>query len=125
MSSVKMYKIPDGVKKQADIALKLRENGFKGGTQTGWSRARQLKNCQFISADVIKIMKAWFARHGPDANNGGTSYPGYKKWLRDEKPMKGSKSDKNKYRGAVSWLLWGGDEGFRWVSNIDISGHSK
>ena len=32
-------------------------------------------------------MRTWFARHGPDASNGGTSYPGYCKWVNDGKPI--------------------------------------
>jgi len=51
-------------------------------------------------------MRSWFARHGPDAKNGGTSYSGYCKWIDDGMPMNKGLS---KYKGAVSWLNWGGD----------------
>ena len=63
-------------------------------------------------------MRTWFARHGPDAKNGGTSYPGYLRWIEDGKPFTGK--GKNKYRGAVSWLIWGGDAAYLWLKTIKI-----
>ena len=36
-------------------------------------------------------MLTWFSRHGPDARNGGTSYPGYFKWLENGSPTQGTK----------------------------------
>lgn len=117
------YKVPLSVKKEAEIGLLLRKNGFEGGTSTGWGRGKQLKECEYVSKHTIKIMKAWFARHGPRAKNGGTSYPGYKKWVKNGKPKTPSSppnSNKNDYRGAVSWLIWGGDEGLKWVDSINL-----
>ena len=110
-------KIPKKVKKEAEIGIKLLNKGFKGGTQTGWSRARQLVNNDTIDVHSLADMRTWFARHGPDAKNGGTSYPGYLRWVDDNKPFSGNK---NKYRGAVSWLIWGGNAAYTWLKTPRI-----
>ena len=66
-------------------------------------------------------MRTWFARHGPDARNGGTSYPGYCNWVEDNKPMKpGRGISKNGYRGAVAWLIWDGDAAYKWLKTKKI-----
>ena len=114
----KQIKIPKKVKKQADLGLKLLDKGYNGGTQTGWNRARQLSNNEYIDLDSLADMRTWFSRHGPDAKNGGTSYPGYLRWLEDKKPMNGK--GKNKYRGAVAWLIWGGDAAYTWLKTKKI-----
>lgn len=114
------YKVPLAVKREAKLGLYMKQAGFAGGTSTGWARAQQLLKCDTVSARTIKTMKAWFARHGPRAKNGGTSKPGYNKWVRDGKPTVPTVHTKNIYRGAVSWLVWGGDSAFRWVDNISL-----
>jgi len=111
-----MVKIPDDVRKAARLGLKLRLAGFEGGTQTGWDRAEQLSG-RMIDLDSLADMRTWFARHGPDASNGGTSYPGYLRWIEDGRPMSGNYSG---YRGAVSWLIWGGDAAYLWLKSKDI-----
>lgn len=110
-------KIPQTVAKEARLGLKLLSNGFTGGTQTGLDRARQLSNDKKIDVKSLADMRSWFARHGPDAKNGGTSYPGYCGWVRDGKPMD---NPIKKYRGAVSWLIWGGDGAYRWLKTKEI-----
>ena len=110
-------KIPISVKNQAEISLNLKDLGFKGGTETGWNRAEQLSNDKCIDLESLADMRTWFARHGPDAANGGTSYPGYLKWKSDDSPMD---SGFNNYRGAVSWLLWGGDPAYTWLKTPKI-----
>lgn len=110
----KGYKVPQKVKTEAQKGLDMHSAGFKGGTQTGWNRARQLVRCDTVSAKTIKTMKAWYARHTY------TSYPGYKKWVKAGKPMKVTTSNKNIYRGAVAWLIWGGDAAKEWVNSIDL-----
>lgn len=106
--------IPKQVRKTAAVGINLLKNGFKGGTSTGWARAKQLAGDRKISVADLKIMRAWFARHGPTASNGGTSYRGYKKWLKDGCPT--TTQNKSKYRGAVAWLIWGGDAARDWVT---------
>ena len=111
--------IPRAVADQAALGLKLRRNGYQGGTQTGWMRARQLtNNKKKIDVKSLADMRAWMARHGPDASNGGTSYRGYLKWKRDGMPMHAS--NKAAYRGAVAWLLWGGDAAYMWLKTAAV-----
>jgi hypothetical protein len=110
-------KIPINVEKEAKLGLELLKNGFAGGTQTGWDRAEQLANGKMIDVNSLADMRTWFARHGPDAKNGGTSYPGYCQWVQDGKPMNNPSRD---YRGAVSWLIWGGDAAYEWLKTKEI-----
>ena len=98
----------------------MRENGFKGATETGWNRGEQLANEDKISLLDLSHMRRWFARHGPDAANGGTSYPGYINWIEDGSPLEATSSNKNKYRGAVGWLLWGGSAAYLWLKKPKI-----
>ena len=93
------------------------KNGFAGGTKTGWDRAKQLANDTKIDVSSLADMRTWFARHGPDARNGGTSYPGYCKWLQDGQP---TNNPSRNYRGAVSWLIWGGDAAYEWLKTKEI-----
>jgi len=109
-----MYKIPQSVKNEALKGLEMHRRGFAGGTITGWSRAKQLSTCDSVSAKTIKTMKAWYARHTY------TSYPGYKKWVNQGSPMNLTKENRNKYRGAVAWLIWGGDPAKNWVNGINL-----
>jgi hypothetical protein len=110
-------KIPEDVQIEANISLDMKEQGFEGGTDTGIGRAEQLANDDCIDLECLAAMRTWFARHGPDAKNGGTSYPGYLKWKKDGCPMSRSF---NEYRGAVSWLLWGGDAAYKWLKTPEI-----
>lgn len=109
-------KIPKDVREAALTGQKLMSNGFKGGTETGWARAKQLSG-KYIDAGSLADMRTWFARHGPDAKSGGTSYPGYLKWINAGSPMD---SGHGSYRGAVSWLIWGGDAAYKWLKTDKI-----
>lgn len=111
-TSRKKYKVPEAAKKAAEMGLKMHSSGFKGGTKTGWSRARQLIKCDYVSDRTIKTMKAWFARHTL------VSYPGYQKWARNGKPTQVTRENKAIYRGAVAWLIWGGDPAKKWLEEI-------
>lgn len=112
-----MFRIPEKVKSDARLGLKMISFGFKGGTETGWKRATQLARSKSIDAASLAAMRSWFARHGPDAANGGTSYPGYCKWIQDGSPLSKGFSQ---YRGAVAWLIWGGDAAYRWLKTKRI-----
>lgn len=114
--------IPREVREAAKTGLKLLQAGFEGGTQTGWDRGRQLAEDQTIDVGSLADMRTWFARHGPDARHGGTSYPGYCKWLEMGSPEDPEKSgvDKGDFRGAVSWLIWGGDRAYTWLKTPQI-----
>ena len=112
------FAIPDSVKREAKLGLDLRHAGYQGGTPTGWGRARQLIVQPSLDIQTLRTMRAWFARHGPGAANGGTSYRGYQRWINDGRPMSGQGS--NKYRGAVAWLIWGGTSAYNWIRSAPI-----
>ena len=112
-----LIKIPRKVREDALVGIAMLDEGFKGGTQTGWDRANQLAYDEYIDSRSLADMRTWFARHGPDAKNSGTSYPGFCKWLEDGMPMDESIS---KYKGAVSWLIWGGDAAYKWLKTSEI-----
>lgn len=106
------YTIPASVKEAALLGLKMHSAGFKGGTTTGWNRARQLAKCEKVSEKTIRTMKAWYARHTY------TSYPGYQKWKKAGSPTTPTLQTMNIYRGAVAWLIWGGDPAKKWLDGI-------
>lgn len=110
-------KIPANVRKQAQLGNKMVKLGFAGGTETGWNRGLQLANDDTIDSRSLADMRTWFARHGPDAIGGGTSYPGYCQWLKDGKPLEQGSSE---YRGAVSWLIWGGNAAYKWLKTDKV-----
>jgi len=92
--------------------MKLKKQGWKGTIETGMKRAKQLAYDDNIDIEDAIVMNAWFARHKY------TSKPGYDKWKKDEKPM--DISQKNKRRGVISWLSWGGNPGYRWINSKKI-----
>ena len=81
----------------AEKGLRLREQFGRGGTMIGVGRARQLMARKPVSADIVKRMASYFARHNVDkrAANFG--------------------DDGNPSAGYVAWLLWGGDAGKEWA----------
>ena len=109
--------IPEEVRKEAKNGLKLINIGFQGGTETGWNRAKQLSG-KTIDPESLSVMRAWFARHGPDAANGGTSYRGYLNWHKQGRPT--LNVPKGSLRGAVAWLIWGGDPAYLWLKSPQI-----
>jgi hypothetical protein len=111
-----MIQIPEEVKKEAKDGIKLTKMGFNGGTLTGWNRAKQLSG-KTIDPESLSVMRAWFARHGPDAINGGTSYRGYINWHKAGRP---TNVPKDSLRGAVAWLIWGGDAAYLWLKSTKI-----
>lgn len=126
------FVIPAAVKKTAQLSLALKKVGFAGGVETGIKRAQQLARCKRIRDEDALVMRNWFARHGPNAKNGGTSYRGYsrdKAWIQPlvNAVVRGTKTPaqaakiaaetrpRSKSRGAIAWLLWGGDAGYNWI----------
>ena len=114
-------KIPEKVSDNAKMGLLLRDEGFSGGTQTGWNRGEQLANNSTIDLQSLADMRTWFARHGPDAGNGGTSYPGYCEWVKLGAPTSTKEFSKDEFKGAVSWLIWGGDDAYTWLKSQKVS----
>lgn len=103
-----MIKVPSGVKKEAALSFKLSKLGFKGGLETGWLRAKQLVEEEYISIQDLKYMRNWYARHYY------TSRPNYMKWIKAGKPLT---SDWHNTRSILSYLIWGGESGLKWVNS--------
>lgn len=66
-------------------------------TAVGLARARDLANRRPLSLRTVRRMASYFARHAVDARGRG--------WGVDSK-------------GWQAWLLWGGDAGAAWVSDV-------
>ena len=112
-------KIPIEVKINALDGLTLKNiHNFKGATSTGVRRGVQLSTQKHISIKDLADMRTWFARHGPDAKHNGTSYPGYCRWVDMNQPI--GRFERKRHKGAVSWLLWGGDAAYLWLKRFDV-----
>lgn len=103
-----MVPVPANVKKWAKYAFALRKLGFKGATETGWRRAKQLATKDAIPIQDLRYMRNWYARHII------TSYPTFKAWNKAGRPKKSPWFNK---RGIISWITWGGNAGFRWINS--------
>jgi hypothetical protein len=90
---------PANVRRVAAQGLKNRRKFNRGGTMVGVARARDLSNGRNVSDDTIKRMRSFFARHGTPA----------KDQFRARYPESAA---------SISWDLWGGDAGRRWVNEI-------
>lgn len=94
------FKPTDAMAKAARRGLELRkQNGGKGGTAVGVARARDIANKKNLSLSTVKRMHSFFSRH---AGN--------------EKPSGGA--ERNKDKGYISFLLWGGAAGKSWAKGI-------
>lgn len=92
---------PQGVQNAARKALEWKAkygDAVKGGTQVGWTRARQLAKGEPLSEDTIKRMAQFFARH--DGNQKIDDPKNKNKPWRDN--------------GKVAYMLWGSDAGKSW-----------
>ena len=83
----------------AKKGLKLRDDFGRGGTDVGFRRAEQLAAQDDVTAEDVKSMHSYFARHAVD--KGGKTH----QWGSDTDPS----------AGYIAWLLWGGDEGKEWA----------
>lgn len=84
----------------AERALAWRDEYGRGGTAVGVARARDLKNKRQLSADVVRRMASYFARHAVDKkavgfNKGEDGFPS---------------------AGRIAFDLWGGAEGEEWAA---------
>ena len=100
------HRPPQGVQEAAQRAQRWIEDGKAGKnfTDVGRTRARQLAAGEEVSDEVVKKMKAYFARHTVDKDATGFS----------------SGEDGYPSPGRVAWDAWGGDPGERWVGTIDL-----
>ena len=93
---------PQGVRDEAARGLDWRAEYGRGGTAVGVARARDLKNGVAVSADTLRRMRSYFARHEVDKQGQGWS-PG---------------EDGYPSAGRIAWALWGGDPGRTWANNL-------
>ena len=100
MPSTKTFIPPAAVAAQARKGLALRAKFGRGATLVGLARGRQLAARRPVSADVVKRMHSYFARHTVD-----------KKGKNFDNPIRPS-------NGKIAWLLWGGDAGAKWAYQI-------
>lgn len=97
---------PQSVRSAAKRGLELRSKFGRGGLDTreagkqgigsGVARARDLAAGSSMPLKTVKRMKSFFARH--------------------QKNKSGSAAEGD--RGAIAWLLWGGDAGKSWADGI-------
>jgi len=97
---------PQSVRAAARRGLEFRKKFGRGGLDTreagkqgigsGVARARDLADGSSLPLKTIRRMRSFFARH--------------------EKNKSGSPAEGD--RGAIAWLLWGGDPGKSWVDGI-------
>lgn len=104
------FKPPESAAKAAKRGLELRKkNKGKGGLSTGEAskqgigsgvqRASDLSSRENLSPETVKRMKAFFDRH-----------------QKNKAPNKGTPKEKDK--GYIAWLLWGGDPGYSWAKKV-------
>jgi hypothetical protein len=104
-----MVKVPKSVKNAALESYNMKKRGFCGGHETGWKRAKQLSTKESISIEDLRFMRNWYARHIY------TSYPSYKEWSDERKPM--DEKYFHKKCGIIAWQIWGGNPALIWVNN--------
>ena len=112
--SVGVLAIPRAVQREAREGNEMIGNGYSGGTPTGWRRGEQLADKGYISVHDVKVMRDWFARHYY------TSSPNYYRWIQDGSPIEMIRGKKAKYRGAVAYLIWGGESAYRWINTKKV-----
>jgi hypothetical protein len=99
------YKPTDSMAAEAERGLAWRREFGRGGTEIGVARARDISNRANLSADTVKRMVSYFARHEVDKQGEG--------WSPGEKGYPSA--------GRIAWALWGGDPGRAWANKIAAS----
>tara|TARA_R110000868_G_scaffold131339_2_gene341330 strand:+ start:567 stop:2474 length:1908 start_codon:yes stop_codon:yes gene_type:complete len=87
---------------EAQQGLDWRAEFGRGGTMVGVARARDISNRTELSADTVRRMVSFFARHEVD------------------KDAEGFRAGEDGYpsAGRIAWALWGGDPGRAWATEI-------
>ena len=90
----------DSMAAEAKRGLDWRAEYNRGGTEVGVARARDLVNKRELSAETVRRMVSYFARHEVDKQGEGFSQgeEGYPS------------------AGRIAWALWGGDVGKTWAN---------
>lgn len=97
------YQPTEAMAEEAERGLEWRRQFNRGGTEIGVARARDISNRKNISADTVKRMVSYFARHEVDKQGQG--------WSPGEKGYPSA--------GRIAWALWGGDPGRAWANKIN------
>lgn len=106
-----MVPVPVNVKKWALYAFKLKRLGFEGAIETGVKRGKQLATKDKIPIEDVRYMHAWYKRHI------FASYPTFREWNKKKRPKT---KEWHHRRGIVSWIIWGGNAGLRWMNSKAI-----
>lgn len=88
-----------GMVEAAARALEWRREHGRGGTEVGVARARDISNGKNLSADTVRRMASYFARHDVDSSGSGFN--------QGEEGFPSA--------GRIAWDLWGGDAGKSWA----------
>ena len=103
------YRVPANIRRIAQNAIDtnlarpqsqraaMKREGDKIVFGTGMRTARRLVSGA-IDADQMRLMRAWFARHGESDKEAA------------------ARQNKNS-KAAIAWALWGGNPAKRWVSS--------
>lgn len=97
------FKIPDGVKKQAQMGLDMSSEYNRGGTSVGKNTARYLVNNTIAAPRKVRHIAKYFPRHEVDLRTPANSKPG---------------ADGYPGAGLIAWKLWGGDAGRTWSTKL-------
>ena len=97
------FKIPDGVKKQAQMGLDMSSEYNRGGTSVGKNTARYLINNTIAAPRKVRHIAKYFPRHEVDLRTPANSRPG---------------ADGYPGAGLIAWKLWGGDAGRTWATKL-------
>lgn len=88
------FKIPSGVKSNAQKGLELREKFGRGGTSVGLATARYLVKNDTATPEKVRHIAKYFPRHAGDS------------------------LDDKESNGWIAWQLWGGDAGRKWSTSL-------
>lgn len=97
------FRIPSGVKKQAQIGLDWSKEYNRGGTAVGKNTARYLINNSVAGPEKVRHIARYFPRHEVDLRTPANSRPG---------------ADGYPGAGLIAWKLWGGDAGRTWSTKL-------
>jgi hypothetical protein len=94
------FRIPKAVQANAKLGLELRKKFGRGGTSVGLNTARILAAGGLVSDRKARHINLYFPRHEVDKQG--------KDWANEDMPS----------NGKIAWLLWGGDEGWKWTNKL-------
>jgi hypothetical protein len=106
-----MVRVPHGARQEAALAFELAREGFRGGRETGWRRAGQLRDHARVSIyDVLQI-RNWYARHR------GAAVRTFDAWVAAGRPRTRQWHGRN---GVLATCLWGGAAALAWVNSAEV-----